>query len=135
MYDEPEYNEYDDDEYRYYPEGGEYNEHGYPKQFKFDWNSWESWLSDAIKEIYEENNVWIFGQYSSPQKNKKYDKSKIDEEYFSYLGNNNYDEPVWKEEYFVDNELEKYYKNYLISNAKYILEQPNYYRGLFDNLN
>ncbi len=50
MYDpDPEHYEYDDDEFKNYPH--EYNEYGYPKQFKFDWDAWESWLLQAMKDI------------------------------------------------------------------------------------
>ena len=83
MYDEPEYNEYDDDEYKFYP--NEYNEHGYPKAFKFDWASWEKWLSQAIKEIYEENsNTWenLFEAKvdpKNPARLKKYNDEELDE--------------------------------------------------------
>ena len=59
MYDEPEYNEYDDDEYKFYPNEYNEHEHGYPKAFKFDWASWEKWLSQAIKEIYEEKFKYL----------------------------------------------------------------------------
>ena len=52
MYDynskDPEYNDYDDDDYKNYPE--EYNEHGYPNSFKIDWGAWEEWLSETIKD-------------------------------------------------------------------------------------
>ena len=38
-------------------EHNEYNEHGYPKEFKFDWTSWQEWLEEAIKDIYENINI------------------------------------------------------------------------------
>lgn len=129
MHQDPEHEDYDDDEYNYYPE---YNDYGYPKDFKIDWDAWDKWLSKAMKEILKEDkNIWVFG-------NKKDNISKInkfDDKYFMYLGKNKYDESVWKTKYFNINKLELQYKNHLASNASYFLRQPMYYRGMFDNLN
>ena len=44
-------------------------------------------------------------------------------------------QPLWKKEYFIDNKLGQRYLNYLQSHSKYILKEPRYYKGLFDNLN
>ena len=134
MYDDPEYDEYDDDEYHQYP----YNEYGYPKEFNIDWAAWEKWLSQAIQDIVEENdNVWIFGNYK-PSKKKSSDdttKKSLGDKYFAYLGNNKYDEPLWKTKYFINDKLDQDYKNHIASHAAYFLQQPSYYRGMFDNLN
>ena len=131
MHQDPEHEDYDDDEYNYYPS---YNDYGYPKQFNVDFSAWETWLSKVIKDIVEEDNVWVFGhKYTSS------DKSKTDKEakskYFMYLGNNTHDEGVWKKKYFVSNKLEQKYRQHLESHAVHFLRQPNYYKGLFDNLN
>lgn len=129
MHQEPEYNDYDDDDYNYYPE---YNDYGYPKDFQIDWAAWEQWLSKAIKEIVEEdNNVWVFGG----NKKKTTKKFTASDKYFMYLGSNHYDETIWKAKYFASSEIEREYKNYLASNAAYILKQPNYYKSMFENLN
>jgi len=141
MYDEPEHNEYDDDEYKYYPDSAqfhEYNEHGFPKPFKFDWDSWEIWLSQAIKDIvHEKDNVWLLGNYkSSKEQPVSNNISKIPKnKYFEYLGNNNYDEAIWKRKYFVVDKMQQEYKNHISSHAAHFVKQPIYYKGLFDNLN
>jgi hypothetical protein len=137
MYQEPEHNDYDDDDYNYYPEysGDEYSE--YTKKFNIDWAAWEQWLSKAIKEIVEEdNNVWIIGGHQSKNKNNTYkNKSKISDSYFMYLGNNQYEEAIWKQKYFAKNQIEQVYMNHISSNAAHFLLQPAYYKGLFDILN
>ena len=135
MHQDPEHSDYDDDDYNYYPE---YNNYGYPYSKKFDlnWAAWEEWLSDAIKEIAnEKDNVWLFGGYKPLSKKGNPTSKKLDDKYFMYLGNNQYDEAVWKTKYFDINKLELQYKNHLASNASYFLKQPMYYRGMFDNLN
>jgi len=129
MHQDPEHEDYDDDEYNYYPE---YNDYGYPKDFKIDWDAWDKWLSKAMKEIVKEDkNIWIFGN----KKDNIFKISKFEDKYFMYLGKNKYDESVWKTKYFNINKLELQYKNHLASNASYFLRQPMYYRGMFDNLN
>lgn len=145
MYEDPEHQDYDDDEYKYFPDGGqfnEYNEHGFPKEFQINWEAWEKWLSEAIKEITKENdNQWIVTQYGSNEPKEEFPvsgklpKGTLSEEHFAYLGNNHYDEAIWKVKYFINNHLDISYKNHLSSHAAYFLKQPKYYRGLFDNLN
>lgn len=52
-----------------------------------------------------------------------------------YLGNNHFNEGVWKMKYFVYNPIQIQYVRHLESNAVYFISQPNYYRGLYDILN
>lgn len=52
-----------------------------------------------------------------------------------YLGNNYYDEGIWKMKYFVYNKLQKEYELHLQCNAKHVISQPRYYEGLFEILN
>ncbi|NDB56168.1 hypothetical protein EB169_10110 [archaeon] len=136
MHQDPEHNDYDDDDYNYYPQ---YNDYGYPsysKNFKFDWTAWEKWLADAIKEIVNENdNVWLFGNYKAPPKKNKANIKKLSDKYFMYLGKNQYDESVWKAKYFISDQLDTQYKNHIASNAAHFLQQPDYYKGMFENLN
>jgi hypothetical protein len=51
------------------------------------------------------------------------------------LGNNSYNEGVWKLQYFVHNKIQREYVNHLQSHSKHFLSQPVYYRGLFEILN
>ena len=55
MHQDPEHSDYDDDEYNYYPQ---YNDYGYPKEFAINWAAWEEWLSDAIKDIVNEKEMY-----------------------------------------------------------------------------
>ena len=138
MNQDPEHEDYDDDEYNYYPE---YNEYGYPinsKKFNVDWAAWEQWLSKAIKEIVEEDkNVWVFGHklFDDIKKTKKSHNQKLNDKYFMYLGSNHYDEAVWKSKYFINNHLDLMYKNHISTYPAHFLRQPSYYRGMFENLN
>jgi len=145
MYDynskDPEYNDYDDDDHKNYPE--EYNEHGYPNSFKIDWGAWEEWLSDAIKDIYQTNDsTWIIKYNTSfEDKSKKFPVSDSTpsgtskDQYFMYLGSNHYSEGLWKTKYFINDKLEQEYKNHTFANAAHVLKQPNHYKGMFDILN
>lgn len=140
MHQDPEHEDYDDDEYNYYPE---YNDYGYPsksKQFDIDWAAWEQWLSKAIQEIVEEDkNVWVFGHNLKDDKKFTINNTSIKDvskdKYFMYLGSNYYNEGVWKSKYFIVDNIEVEYKQHLASNAAHFLRQPHYYKGLYDNLN
>ena len=116
MHQEPEHEDYDDDDYKYYPDS-----YGYSKKFKIDWAAWEQWLSKAMKDLYADDEYLKTTNFS--------------DKYFMYLGKNSYSEPVWKAKYFINQKLEIEYKNHIKSNAVHFLKQPIYYRGLFDNIN
>ena len=105
MHQEPEYDDYDDDEYNYYPEKHKKNEPEIP--FSFDWNTWEIWLADVIQDIVTEENkdgvswTFTFPEYSSSKEINTNEISNSDiEKKFIYLGQNCFDESVWKYKYF-----------------------------------
>lgn len=134
MYDydsyDPEYGDYDDDDYQ--------EEQPPQHKFQFDMSAWEEWLADTIQNIVEEEtNVWIFGhniKNDSPVTDSL-PKGMSNEAMFAYLGSNPTDQTLWKKDLFVQNKLAQRYINYLQANSKYILQEPEYYKGLFDNLN
>ena len=135
-YKDPEHDDYDDDDYRNYPQ--EYNEYGYPKSFKFDWSSWELWLKQALEDIVEENNTWTVGGNKDEPKfpvSGALPKSTFNDKYFMYLGSNHYDEAIWKTKYFVVDDINKTYKGHILQHAVHFLKQPAYYKGMFDILN
>ena len=140
MHQDPEHEDYDDDEYKYYPE---YNDYGYPinsKKFDVDWAAWEQWLSQALKEIVEESpNTWSFGYHKGPSKkfpvSDSLPKGKLSDKYFMYLGSNHYDEAIWKSKYFINNHFDLMYKNHISTYPAHFLRQPSYYRGMFEILN
>ena len=52
-----------------------------------------------------------------------------------YLGNNYWSEGVWKKKHFIKDQLANDYINHLQSHAVYFLQQPKYYKGLYEILN
>lgn len=52
-----------------------------------------------------------------------------------YLGNNYWNEGVWKKKYFIENKFQNEYVKHLQSHAQYFLSQPQYYNGLYEILN
>lgn len=139
MHQEPEHEDYDDDQYNYYPQ---YNDYGYPKYFDIDWAAWESWLKDAIKDIVEtDDNTWVIKPLPKYKETKKFpvssslSKDASKSVYFAYLGSNYHNEQVWKAKYLVKQTIQVAYNNHIASHASYFLKQPNYYKGMFDILN
>lgn len=137
MNQDPEHEDYDDDDYKYYPQ----DDQSIP--FSFDWNIWELWLSEVIKEIVAEEDkdsvswTFTFPNYSSSKQinaNKSLDDQEASKK-FIYLGQNLFDEGMWKYKYFVKNYINIEYQQHLISNAKYVLSQPLYYRSLYEIMN
>ena len=128
MYD-PEQEDYDDDEYNYYPE------ENYGWNYKFDMKAWEQWLKKAIEDIIEEgDNTWIVQPKKFPvSESTPQDTSK--QTYFMYLGSNHYEEAIWKAEYFICDKINESYKNHISQHAAYYLKQPEYYKGLHTILN
>jgi hypothetical protein len=134
MHEDYEDDNYDDDNSQ------DNLESQYKKYFKFDPDAWDAWgkmLYNTLNDIVESSpNVWYVHGFPF--------KSIPVNDYFSnagsfksslYLGNNHYKEPIYKTQYFVHNKLQSDYKNHLISNALHFLQQPNYYKGMFDILN
>lgn len=52
-----------------------------------------------------------------------------------YLGNNYWNEGVWKKKHFIEDKLASEYIQHLQSHAVYFLQQPKYYDGLYEILN
>lgn len=52
-----------------------------------------------------------------------------------YLGNNQYNEPIYKAKHFLENKLVNSYTNHLQQHASYFIKQPSYYKSLYDILN
>jgi hypothetical protein len=121
---------YDDEHY-----DKDYNDQYDPYKFYFQFDMSNTPLSDWItkmindivnKEIdLEKMIVFPVNSWNPNTANNK----------FQYLGSNYFKEPIWKSKYLVHDTINQAYKNHLMSNAKHFVEQPNYYRGLFDILN
>ena len=125
---DPEHEDYDDDEYNYYPE------ENYGWNYKFDMKAWEKWLKEAIEDIIQEDeNTWIVQPKIPVSDSTPQDTSK--QTYFMYLGSNHYSEAIWSKEFFISDEINNLWKNHISSNAAHYLKQPNYYKGLHSILN
>jgi hypothetical protein len=131
--------DYNDDEHDY-----DNAKDPYKHYFKFDptaWDAWSKWLQDALNDIVESSpNVW----YTIPNISGFPKKSFPVNSYFSntgkgnsfqYLGNNYQGSPIWKKKYFVLDPIDIGYKNHIQSHAVHFINQPHYYKGMFDILN
>ena len=129
-----DYDDYeDDDNYE--------NQDKYKHYFKFDPEAWDAWgklLYETLGDIVESSpNVWYIGSYL-PDKFvpvNSYIPNTGQGKSFQYLGSNYAGQGVWKTKYFIVDPIDISYRKHLEANAKHFLQQPIYYRGLFDILN
>ena len=128
---------YDDDQYDH-----DYNsEDKYKWYFKFDvgHNSpLSSWINDIINNIINPSDISINQTPGFPIQKfpvNSWNPNTAGKNMPQYLGSNYYKEPVWKSKYFAHNPFDIEYKSHLQSNAAYFLQQPKYYKGLFEILN
>lgn len=129
--------EYDDDYYNY-----DYNDQYDPYKFyfKFDLDSNSSvsdWIQDMINNIFKSpiENINQFPVVQFPVNSYFPNTENEPKNPFLYLGNNYQNQPIWKNKYFVKDEIHTEYKNHLASHASHFVKQPTYYKGLFDILN
>lgn len=133
-----EYDNYDDDDYE---DSQDDLENKYKHYFKFDPEAWDAWgkmLYDALGNIVENSpNVWYigadFGKKSFPV--SSYFSNTGKDKTFQYLGSNYQHSQVWKQKYFVYDPIQHQYINHIQSHAVHFIQQPHYYKGLFDILN
>lgn len=137
----------DDDNYNDdhdYDDSQDNLENKYKKYFKFDpyaWDAWGKWLQDALNDIVESSpNVWYttFNVPGFPSKSfpvNSYFSNTGKNKSFQYLGNNYQGSPIWKAKYFVFDPIDCAYKNHIQSHSVHFVNQPHYYKGLFDILN
>jgi hypothetical protein len=131
-----EYDNYDDD----YDDSQDNLEDKYKHYFKFDPEAWDAWgkmLYDTLNDIVDvSTNVWYVGGFPSKKfPVNDYFSSTGSSQYSLYLGNNHNNEPIWKKKYFVYDKISTSYIKHLQANAKHFVQQPAYYKGLFDILN
>ena len=130
---------YDDDDYNY-----DNSQNPYKHYFKFDpaaWDAWGKWLQDALNDIVDnQTNVWYvmpnvegFPKKSFPV--NSYFSNTGKDKTFQYLGNNYQGVPIWKKKYFVYDPLDMQYRKHIEANPIHFLQQPHYYKGMFDILN
>lgn len=129
-----DYDDYeDDDNYE--------NQDKYKHYFKFDPEAWDAWgklLYETLGDIVESSqNVWYIGPYTSGKfvPVNSYIPNTGQGKSFQYLGSNYAGQGVWKNKYFIVDSIDISYRKHLEVNAKHFLQQPLYYKGLFDILN
>ena len=133
---DPEYDEYDDDDYNYYPEYDAYGYPANPKKFDVDWSAGEKWLKKAMEEIIQEDiNTWLVKPSKKFPVSDGLPKGAWGDKYFAYLGSNHYEEAVWKRKYFVIDEIDQQWKKHIQEHAVHFVKNPSYYKGLHDILN
>ena len=137
MHEDYSYNDDDEHDYDDVPKNYKY-------YFKFDpaaWDVWGKWLYDALNEIVDSSpNTWytmpdVYGfPYKSVPVNSYFSNTGKGDT-FQYLGNNYQGSPIWKKKYFVLDPIDIGYKNHIQSHAVHFINQPHYYKGMFDILN
>ena len=93
-------------------------------------------LDKALNNLYD-NDIPLLSQGFSPivLPVNSWISSIVEDKTSLCLGNNCYNEGIWKMKYFVYNKLQKEYELHLQSYARHFISQPNHYRGLYDILN
>jgi hypothetical protein len=122
--------DYDEDYYNY-----DYGDQYDPYKFYFQFNVDQSPLSDWLKQTIDDmiNNIEDFPVKKFPVSswNPNADKGKT----YQYLGSNYQGSPIWKTQYFLIDAISLEYRSHIQQYAKHFVEQPSYYKGLFDILN
>ena len=93
-------------------------------------------IEDALKNLSNYNTPLLpdgFSPISLPVND--YFSNTVGDKTSLYLGNNQYNEGIWKMKYFVYNKLQKEYELHLQSHAGYVVNEPRYYKSLFEILN
>lgn len=124
----------------------EFNENEHPEDpYKFFFQIDTDWIAKYIDQIvkklsesgygYEITNIEGFPKFSLPVNGYFSSNTVSGENPLLYLGNNHYNEPIFKNQHFVKDSIKTEYINHIRSNAVHFLKQPNYYNGMFDILN
>lgn len=118
------YGDFEDEE-DYYKKDNSQNQ--YEKFFSIDpelWKKYGQWFNEITDGLFQfEPNLWIV---ASNNFKKTYDTY--------YVGSNIHSNNIYKKNILID-KLNIEYKNHINSHAKHFLEQPDYYRGMFEILN
>ena len=121
---------YDDDDIPYDP---------YKFFFQFDTEWIAKYIDQIVKKLsesdydYKITNIEGFPYKSLPVNswlsNTAAGSSSL------YLGNNYWNEGIWKKKHFVTDKLQNEYILHLQSHSAYVVKQPRYYKNLFEILN
>lgn len=132
---------YDDDHYNY-DYGDQYDPYKFYFTFNLDQNTpLSEWISKMINDIiknpkddsFKITNIPGFNWYKFPVNswNPNTDENKSSQ----YLGSNYQGQPIWKKKYFISQPIQQMYKNHIATHAYHFINQPHYYKGMFDILN
>ena len=127
----------DDDGYDEYEDYDQHKKKYAKNFFKFDANIWK-WLYEAIEDVTETSpNVWITNISGWPTKKIPESSSTpaTDNKSVQYLGVNSQGAKIWKTKYFVYDPIGTQYLNHIQSHSTHFVNQPHYYKGMFDILN
>ncbi len=92
-------------------------------------------IEDALKNLPQYKIEPVDGFPFVPLPVNDYFSNTVVDKTALYLGNNQYNEGIWKMKYFVYNKLQKEYELHLQSHAGYVVNEPRYYKSLFEILN
>ena len=125
--------EYYDEHHEDYDDSQDYD------QSQPDWNKFyfkfdvtHSPLSDWVKKTVDKllgDQFVSFPVNSWPQNTESGSSS------FLYLGVNYQNQQIWKKKYFIHDSIKTSYMNHITTYAKHFVQQPSYYKGMFDILN
>lgn len=116
----------------------EYNDDPYKFYFQIDTEWIQKYMDSLIKKLSEESYQTPFlpeGFQPISLPVNSWLSSIAGDNSSLYLGNNYWNEGVWKKKHFVQDKLANEYINHLQSHAGYFLRQPKYYKGLYEILN
>lgn len=102
----------------------------YKWYFTFDFghdSPFSEWMTDIM------NNINSFPSVEFPV--NSWNPNTVNDKKFQYLGSNYLGEGIWKSKYFVYDPIYNQYKQHIQANASHFIQQPKYYKGLFDILN
>ena len=93
-------------------------------------------IEDALKNLPNYNTPLLPDGFSPTMLPvNSWFSSIADDKKSLYLGNNYWNEGVWKQKYFIRDKLQEAYVKHLQSHASHFLNQPRYYEGLYEILN
>lgn len=121
---------YDDEHYNY-DYGDQYDP--YKFYFKFDVTNspLSEWIQKTITDMFNNTFDKNVSKFPVNSWNPNTDENKSSQ----YLGSNYQGQPIWKKKYFISQPIQQMYKNHIATHAYHFINQPHYYKGMFDILN
>jgi hypothetical protein len=111
----------------------------YKFYFQFDTEWIGKYIDQIVKKLsesgwdYKITNIEGFPYKSLPV--SSWFSSTAGDKNSLYLGNNYWNEGIWKKKNFIHNQLQSEYVLHLQSHVRHVVSQPRYYNGLYEILN